>query len=64
MENENEEVLEVTKQEIRTVSDKTQAIIYVVAGAIAMTVVGYTPLVFDPSLYKIGIGVGGRAQAS
>ena len=37
---------------------------FVVAGAIAMTVVGYTPLVFDPSLYKIGIGVGGRAQTS
>lgn len=36
MENDNEEVREVTKQEIRTVSDKTQAIIYVVAGAIAM----------------------------
>lgn len=35
MENENE-VLEVTKQEIRTISDKTQAIIYVTAGAIAM----------------------------
>jgi hypothetical protein len=35
MENENE-VLEVTKQEIRTISDKTQAMIYVIAGAIAM----------------------------
>ena len=37
MENEKEEV-QVVKQEIRTVSDKTQAIIYVVAGAIAMIV--------------------------
>lgn len=35
MENENV-VLEVTKQEIRTISDKTQAMIYVIAGAIAM----------------------------
>lgn len=35
MENENE-VLEVTKQEIRTISDKTQAMIYVIAGAISM----------------------------
>lgn len=37
MENEKEEV-QVVKQEIRTVSDKTQAIIYVVAGSIAMIV--------------------------
>ena len=36
-ETEIEEVLAV-KQEIRTISDKTQAIIYVVAGAIAMIV--------------------------
>ncbi|MBP5555986.1 MAG: hypothetical protein J6X94_14090 [Lachnospiraceae bacterium] len=35
MENENE-VLEVTKQEIRSISDKTQSIIFTVAGAVAM----------------------------
>ncbi len=37
MDNENEnEVLGTVKEEIRTVSDKTQAIIYVIAGAVAM----------------------------
>ena len=35
MENENE-VLGTVKEDIRTVSDKTQAIIYVIAGVIAM----------------------------
>ncbi len=35
MDNENE-VLGTVKEEIRTVSDKTQAIIYVIAGAVAM----------------------------
>ncbi len=40
MEKENElvEEIQVVNQEIKTVSDKTQAIIYVVAGAIAMIV--------------------------
>ena len=38
MENE-EEVLGTVKEDIRSISDKTQAIIYVVAGAIA-TVIG------------------------
>ncbi len=33
MENENE-VLDVTKQEIRSISDKTQAIIFTIAGAV------------------------------
>ncbi len=37
MEKENETV-QVNRQEIRTIPDKTQAIIYVVAGAIAMIV--------------------------
>ncbi len=35
MDNENE-VLGTVNEEIRTVSDKTQAIIYVIAGAVAM----------------------------